>query len=164
MNRLQELRKEKGMTQDDIAKIVNVNRSVISKYESGTVPLTDDTILILANYLGVSSDYLLGRTGISKTPTKKSPIYDDEALKLMEDINNRSELRKLLSISQTAKKEDIELVVLILEKLAESSHVNHPTSDTIKTPRYKPSRGEILHTDFNHGGLMVAEEDEKYSY
>jgi len=68
------------INQEDLAKVLNVNRSAISKYESGTIPLTDDSIKTLCDYFGVTSDYLLGRTNDSalhaNLKSLKIPILD----------------------------------------------------------------------------------------
>ena len=59
MNRIRALRKERGISQEGLASVLSVQRSVISKYESCTIPLTSDTINILVKYFGVTADYLL---------------------------------------------------------------------------------------------------------
>jgi len=46
-----------------------VKRSAVSKYESGSIPLTDETILTLADRFGVSTDYLLGHTDVPNPVT-----------------------------------------------------------------------------------------------
>ena len=60
--RLKYLRKQKGMTQSQLAKLLNLTQSAIGKYEgqSGIVP-NDDIKLRIAEIFGVSVDYLLGR-------------------------------------------------------------------------------------------------------
>jgi len=70
-NRIKELRKNRGITQEDLAKVLNIKRSTLSKYETETIPLTADTISILVDYFNVSTDCLLGRTGIPLQDTKK---------------------------------------------------------------------------------------------
>jgi len=42
--RLKEIRIERGLKQKDIAEILNVQQGAISKYENGTVLLTQDLI------------------------------------------------------------------------------------------------------------------------
>lgn len=61
-NRLKALREENGMNQSELGKLLNVQGAAISKYESGEVPLTGETIVQLAEYFGVTADYLLGLT------------------------------------------------------------------------------------------------------
>lgn len=60
MNRLKSLREEKGMKQSELGKLLNVQDAAISKYESGKVPLTDDTLLRLSKIFNVPIDYILG--------------------------------------------------------------------------------------------------------
>ena len=64
MNRLKFLRTEKGESLEKIAKYLNVTIQTISNYENERRDMTPDTILRLAEYFNVSTDYLLGRTDI----------------------------------------------------------------------------------------------------
>ncbi|MCL2158492.1 MAG: helix-turn-helix domain-containing protein [Oscillospiraceae bacterium] len=59
--RLCELRKEKNVTQGEIAKYLNVTRSAYSGYELGTRQMNYEILFLLADYFSVSADYLLGR-------------------------------------------------------------------------------------------------------
>lgn len=61
MNRIKELREQKGMKQAELGQLLNVNNSAISKYESGKLQLTDDTLVKLSDIFGVSIDYILSR-------------------------------------------------------------------------------------------------------
>ena len=63
--KLKKLRKEKKITQEQLAQIIGVERSSIGKYETGTQPSTDNMKRI-ADYFGVTVDYLLGREEIKK--------------------------------------------------------------------------------------------------
>ena len=60
--RLNELRKEKGLTQDDLAKSLGTTQKTISKYETEYLDLSTDTIITLCQFFEVSADYLLGLT------------------------------------------------------------------------------------------------------
>lgn len=64
MNRLRFLRNEKGESLEKIAKYLNVTVQTISNYETEKRDMSPDTILKLAEYFNVSTDYLLGRTDI----------------------------------------------------------------------------------------------------
>lgn len=61
-NRLTALRKERGLTQEDMAKIISKKRSTVSGYETEGKEPDLDTVCFLANYFGVSTDYLLGHS------------------------------------------------------------------------------------------------------
>ncbi len=58
--RLVALRKEKGISQYEFAKIMSISRSTISGYESEGKEPTYTTLRRFAEYFGVSADYLLG--------------------------------------------------------------------------------------------------------
>lgn len=62
--RLKQLREESGLQQKDIAKILGVTESAIGHYERGARNLDPESIKKLADFFGVSSDYLLCRTDI----------------------------------------------------------------------------------------------------
>jgi len=62
--RLLELRKDADLTQDDLAKILNVNKHSISSYERDKSEPPDDIKIEIAKYFHVSVDYLLGITDV----------------------------------------------------------------------------------------------------
>ena len=64
MNRIKELRQEKQINQDVLAKLLGLEVAGVSKLETGRVPLKDDYIVKLAEYFEVSTDYLLGKSEI----------------------------------------------------------------------------------------------------
>jgi helix-turn-helix family protein len=59
-NRLKKLRKEKGLTQADLAKVLNTNQSQYGKYENGKTNLSIENAQILSEFFGVTLSYLLG--------------------------------------------------------------------------------------------------------
>ena len=64
--RLKECRKKKGVKQSEVADRLNVQRQIISYYESGTRKPNLGDLIMLADFYNVSIDYLVGRTD---TPT-----------------------------------------------------------------------------------------------
>lgn len=60
--RLLELRKDAGLTQDDLAAILNINKHSISSYEREKSEPPDEIKIAMARYFNVSIDYLLGVT------------------------------------------------------------------------------------------------------
>ena len=59
-NRLAKLRKEKGLTQEELAEKVGVSRQTLGKWESGEVSPETENIVALAKALEISTDELLG--------------------------------------------------------------------------------------------------------
>lgn len=57
--RLKELRKSKKVTQEDIAKKFDVNPATVSAWEVGKAEPSYEVLTELANYFGVSVEYLL---------------------------------------------------------------------------------------------------------
>lgn len=47
MNRLRELRKQHGLTQDELGQALGVQKAAICKYETGRVPLPNDALMQL---------------------------------------------------------------------------------------------------------------------
>ncbi len=62
--RLKLLRKEKGFTQSDVARMVFIDKTAVSKWELGLNFPNQNIQTRLADLFGVSVDYLLGRTDI----------------------------------------------------------------------------------------------------
>lgn len=62
MFRLKELRKKRHISQVKLAMDLNMNQNTISRYERGEHEADYDTLIAIADYFGVSVDYLLGRT------------------------------------------------------------------------------------------------------
>ena len=59
-NRLRRLRKDRNLTQQQLAELIGVKNSVISFYEVGERTPSPDVLRKLALALHVSTDYLLG--------------------------------------------------------------------------------------------------------
>lgn len=69
--RIRDLREDRDLTQKQIADYLLCDQSLYSKYERGERMLPLDYAEKLADYYGVSVDYLLGRTGEKKPYPKK---------------------------------------------------------------------------------------------
>lgn len=71
MNRLKELREDKGLFQKDIAKYLNMSQTGYSQYETETNDIPTEILRNLADFYNTSIDYILYRTDESK-PYPKS--------------------------------------------------------------------------------------------
>ncbi|MBD5156747.1 MAG: helix-turn-helix transcriptional regulator [Butyrivibrio sp.] len=57
--KLQNLRKAKGYTQEQLAEAADISRQTLSKWELGTAKPDADNIVVISKIFGVSTDYLL---------------------------------------------------------------------------------------------------------
>lgn len=60
-NRIAQLRKQHGLSQVDLAKELSIAQNTLSQYELGKRQIDNELLYKLADYFGVSIDYLLGR-------------------------------------------------------------------------------------------------------
>ena len=67
--RLKELRKSRGLSQQRLAMELNTTQNTISRYETGEREADYAMLIAIADYFGVSIDYLLGRTDKPRTNT-----------------------------------------------------------------------------------------------
>ena len=61
-NNLRKLRKDRKMTQIALQMATGVEQALLSKYENGERVPPTETLIILADYFGVSMDYIMCRT------------------------------------------------------------------------------------------------------
>lgn len=93
--RLKLLRKAKGLLQRDIAEVINCSQAVYSRYENGEREPSNETLKTLADFYGVSVDYILGRDDPPPPPPadavelqEKEAAMRKEILDLMQQMND----------------------------------------------------------------------------
>lgn len=72
MNKIKELRKEKGLTLDKLSQITNIAPNTLNQYELGKREPSFEIVKLLADTFNVSIDYMLGRTEENKQEKKSS--------------------------------------------------------------------------------------------
>ncbi|MBR2861208.1 MAG: helix-turn-helix transcriptional regulator [Clostridia bacterium] len=60
--RLRDLREDKDMAQKEIAALLGIDQRVYSNYETGKREIPVRFVVILADFYGTTTDYILGRT------------------------------------------------------------------------------------------------------
>lgn len=80
---LKSLRIANNLTQEKIAKQIDVARSTYTYYEQEGRSLSPDILVKLANFYNVSIDYMLGRTTNPDFSTTSSPTYSPDELDLI---------------------------------------------------------------------------------
>lgn len=79
MNRLKELRKQKGLTLVELGKEVDLANNTLSQYERGAREPNISTLIKLADFFNVTVDYLIGREPKNKTiKSYRYYIFDED--------------------------------------------------------------------------------------
>jgi transcriptional regulator with XRE-family HTH domain len=104
--RLATLRKNKGLTQEELAPILNITRSALSLYELNKRDPDTNTLKRIADYFNVTTDYLLGRSDVPSPP--KNGKQNQNTLKkdvnqYIDTIKHIEDLLKSNDISQDEK-------------------------------------------------------------
>ena len=66
MLRLKDLREDKDLKQEDIARFLNISQTNYSKYELGKINIPISSLIKLSEFYNTSIDYLLGLTNETK--------------------------------------------------------------------------------------------------
>lgn len=60
--RIRDLREDKDLSQEKMGKVLSCSQRVYSNYERGDIDIPTETLIKIADFHGVSVDYLLNRT------------------------------------------------------------------------------------------------------
>jgi transcriptional regulator with XRE-family HTH domain len=85
--KIKKAREDTGLTQRDVAAETNIHPSTIAKYENAKLEPDLEKLGILADFYGVSVDWLLGTAGtnnIDKNDTKKMTIESIKQQKIQD--------------------------------------------------------------------------------
>lgn len=127
-DRLKELRKKKGLTQKDLAEIIDVNRVTYTNWENGKRTPEPVKIVELATALDTTVDYLLGKTNVN---------YFEQANILLNELENNSNKRELSN-------EELERLLTIREEMMK----NIDTIFSIGQKKFNMSDEEIAYFKF----------------
>ncbi len=83
-NRIAALRKDKGLTQKELAEALRVSQPVVSDYENDVIRLPADVVVELAGILGVTADELLG---LKKSGKKNGTVKNRRLLRQVQAID-----------------------------------------------------------------------------
>lgn len=113
--RIENMCKSAGTNITTMCRESGVPRSALSDYKAGRIKsLSTDKLSKIANYFGVSIDYLLGNTEQKEKPLVNE---DEELTEYLDELKNRPEMKMLFSLAKGATKEDVEKAVKIIETL-----------------------------------------------
>lgn len=106
--RLKNLRKEKGVTQRDLAMYLKVGRPTVAGYETKGIRPNMETLVLIAEYFDVSTDYLLEITEVKKN----EEIGERKLDKRINDLRGIDlEINELINTLTNKDKEEVKLFI-----------------------------------------------------
>ena len=89
-NRIRDLREDMDLRQVDVANATGIDQKTLSNYETGKTNPDSTSLIKLANFFGVSIDYLVGYSSINIKNNK------DLSTRLEKIVNEINELLKFI--------------------------------------------------------------------
>lgn len=90
IERLIKLRRQKGLTQPELGKIMNISKQAVNEIEKGRNKISIDKLVLLAEFFNVSLDYLVGRDELGHKEEKSLSADQNELLSLYNSLNDFS--------------------------------------------------------------------------
>jgi transcriptional regulator with XRE-family HTH domain len=122
-DRLKELRLERGLSREDLAKVINVGSAQIYRYEAEKTDPSSDVLVKFALYFKVSTEYLVG-LAIDRHPPEPAAYADYDWPPATTD--------ELFLLEHFRKHDYLEAMEIILNAHAEWK--NNPFIDLLKPP------------------------------
>ncbi len=126
-DKLKKLRTEKGLTQEELSRFLNVSRVTIAGYETNRKEPDFEKVLFLAKYFNVTTDYLLGADDnlpqVNETSlnlNEAATVLQDKLTNMDIDIDNGNELEVVLSFIDSNK----DMLKLLMNKNPQTEIVN----------------------------------------
>ncbi len=123
MKNLKIARIKKGFTQEELGKMVNVQKSAVSKYERGEIQPSQEVLMAFSRILEVTTDYLLGISD-DPHPMPNTNITPERAKELLRKPQNPDIV--LISVQgSNGESETIEMPKKEFDDLLELKKVLH---------------------------------------
>jgi len=145
-NRLVELRKKSGLSQEDLADKIGVSRQAVSKWETASASPDTDNLICLAKLYGVSLDDLLNT---------EQPVEDIVRQKKEETKENEQKEQSKNDSSSKPKADKVHIGkdgIHVVDKNGDEVHVSWNGIETTKKQKenfkfeYKSPKSGIIHS------------------
>lgn len=137
--RIKELRTMRGMSQQDLADLLDLNKVTISQYERGARKPDLNVLTALSDIFNVSVDYILGnddmtvrivgKDGLQKLDgvsnlgqhNKAQWYINEETAKIAQEIFDDPNKRALFDAARDSRPEDLKMATDLLERFKETN-------------------------------------------
>lgn len=109
-HRLKQLRKEKGLTQDQLSELLHISQSAISKWENDPQKMSIEQSAELASFFEVTLEYFLGLSNEKENKNSPSTPGEKEITQIYQNLSdeNRAKLLELARLYQGAQQNSAE--------------------------------------------------------
>ena len=126
---IRRLRKERNLTQEELAEQLGVTFQAVSKWENDSGMPDISQVVPIANVFGVSTDVLFGTVGLNDNEEVIKIINDAQAL-LLTPLTSKDLLRKYYALQQGLKLYPNN-TILLLQCLETGLALSYPENDGI---------------------------------
>lgn len=118
-DRIKKLRMDAGLTQEELAEKLGLQKSAVAKWENGRVfNLKRSTILKMADLFGCAPSYLMA---MEEDDESKAPYYlTPETAALAQQYFDDPNYRVLFDAAKDSKPEDLQMAADLLRRLKET--------------------------------------------
>ena len=113
-DKLKSIRIERQLSQEDMAKLLDTSKQVISRYETKQRTPKIAVVTTYANRLGVPLEYLIDNN-LDAVPTKKPDVTGDDELK---EMLKRPEVKRIVEKLLQLNPQTLEIALAQLDVLA----------------------------------------------
>lgn len=122
----EELLRQKGVTVADVCRATGIRQSTMSNWKKRGNQLSAKNAQLVADYFGVSIDYLMGNKAVNMRPetVERSVLNQEEyflnqdARELAQFLFENPEYKVLFDASRKVKKEDIQFVKDLMDRMS----------------------------------------------
>ena len=103
--RLKELRERKRLTQSQLAEVLDVSQQAVGKWELDKASPDDKTLIRIANYFAVTTDYLLGYDD------KPTYYTDPETAALAQELKDNPHFKVMFDSTKDLDPESVKKII-----------------------------------------------------
>lgn len=112
-NRLKQLRKQKNLSQKDVAELLSITNQAICLFEKGERTLKQENLQKLADFFKVSVPYLKGELSYGDLTPEEQNLNDRLVSQIINDVNDE------IKYSELSSKENKRAIKLALQSALE---------------------------------------------
>ncbi|OQB13231.1 MAG: HTH-type transcriptional regulator ImmR [Firmicutes bacterium ADurb.Bin193] len=156
--RIKELRVQKGLTQQKFAEMMSLGITAVNNYENGNRTPSADTVIKMAKFFGVPSDYLLGLSDIKSFDIENMSI--NKKLGLTQSAINK--LKKINAEGLDFEKKSLNTLNLIIDNMRFEEFLYYATAYAF--PKSDVSINCKKSIDLTKAKLLNMQEDDFKEY